>query len=247
MVFPFPYVKRMVYPRTFLRDVHFIFIFDPIIMSDEKKTNIHDFFNITFKLEDIIVDDLNKNLSVYSKDEMIRFDFSMNHIELAVKQPLYRSYENVSIWRDVMFKFLNVLGIKELKKVLMYKYNELVYQSRDNRKVNEVMSDVYSSQLLADVSESDGNLDELTRWEKTKTFIDNENGYSIFTIEYGFRKKMSEQKKDALTLKTQVESGENVIPIEEVEGMMASFNQNLDNGFHWCVNPDIIEIMKRYE
>ena len=127
----------------------------------------------------------------------------------------------------------------------MYKYNELVYQSRDNRRVNEVMSDVYSSQLLADVSESDGNLEELTRWEKTKTFVDDENGYSIFTIEYGFRKKMSEQKKDALTLKTQIESGKDVISIEEVEGMMTSFNQNLDNGFHWCVNRDIIEIMKK--
>ena len=245
MVFPFPYVERMVYPKTFLRDVHFIFIFDPIIMSNEKKNNIHFFFNTTFKLKDIIVDDLEKNLSVYSKDEMIRFDFSMNHIELAIKQPLYRSYENVSIWRDVMFKFLNVLGIKELKKVLMYKYNELVYQSKDHRKVNEVMSDVFSSQLLADVSESDGNLDELTRWEKTKTFIDDENGYSIFTIEYGFRKKMTEQKKDALTLKTQIESGKDVISIEEVKEMMTSFNQNLDNGFHWCVNHDIIEIMKK--
>ena len=245
MVFPFPYVERMVYPKTFLRDVHFIFIFDSLITSDEQKTNIHNFFISTFNLEDITIDDLGKNLCVYSKDEMIRFDFSMNHVELAIKQPLYRSYENVSIWRGLMFKFLRNLGIKELKKLIMYKYNELEYQSKDGRKVNSVMSDVFSMQLMADISETDNNLEDLTRWEKTKIFVDEERSNSLFTIEYGFRKKNTEQKSDSLILKTQIESKDIGIALNNIEKMMTSFNQELDNGFHWCVNPDVIEIMKK--
>lgn len=247
MAFFFPYIKRRVYPKTFLKDVHFICRFNKAEMSEEVKSSVQKFFFNSFKLEDIAVDGLNDMISLYSKDELIRYDFSLNSVELAIKQPLYKSYENTYSLRRLMLSFLSVLGIKELHKVIMYKYNQLEYQTTDNDPIKTVMDGVFSNELLSDVSESDWEGQKLlARWERIKKETDGDS-QSMFTIEYGFRRKNSEQKRDALTLKTQIESQDSIIATDSLENLMQEYNQYLDNAFHWCVKPDIIEAMKKEE
>lgn len=73
----------------------------------------------------------------------------------------------------------------ELKKLVMYKYNQLEYQVSGKKQVKAVMRDVFSDELLSDVEDIPA---DNTRWEKTKQFSDEEPIHSMFTIEYGYRK-----------------------------------------------------------
>ena len=241
MPYQFPSIERKVYPKTFLKDVHVIFRFDAMSRTPELDAEIERFFEESFSLKNFPVSGLEKNIKVFSNDGLTEFGFGTDFVELSVKQPEYVSYDHISPYRELMKKYIRVLKVLELKKLAMYKYNQLEYQVSGNKQVKAVMRDVFSDELLSDAEEIPA---DNTRWEKTKQFSDGDPVHSLFTIEYGYRKDAQDSKNGALTLKTQIESMRDGIVFEDVEKVMEAFNQILDDGFHWCVVPEIINMMK---
>lgn len=240
MAYPFPSIERKVYPKTFLKDVHILFCFSARNNIAELNAKVGEFFNTSFELEGITSSELEKGMEIFSKNGLVKFDFGTDTVELTVKQPEYRSYENISPLRRRMFEYLQLLEVSELQKLTMYKYNQLEYQAKNERLVKNVMGNVFSNDLLSDVEESKQG--DYTRWEKTKQYSDEQ---SQVTIEYGFRKDANDLNRGFLTLKTQIESTKKSIALTDIEKEMDSFNQILDNGFHWCVKSEIINIMKQ--
>lgn len=240
MSYPFPPIERKVYPKTFLKDVHIIFRFAAINRTTELDAAVEIFFRESFLLDGILISSLEKGMKVFSKDEQIIFFFGADFVELSIKQPEYVSYDHISPYRELLRNYLQTLKVGELKKLVMYKYNQLEYQANDEKQVKDVICDVLNSELMSDVGDV---LDNYTRWEKTTHFSDDDS-QSQFTIEYGFRKDAQNPKNGALTMKTQIESMEDSITSTNVEEKMELFNHILDNGFHWCVVPEIINRMK---
>lgn len=240
MSYPFPPIERIVYPKTFLKDVHIIFHFDAMSRNSELDVAVEKFFEESFLLKGISISSLGKGMKVFSKDEQTIFIFGADFVELSVKQPEYVSYDHIFPYRELLRNYLQTLKVGELKKLVMYKYNQLEYQANDKKQTKDVICDVLNSELMSDARDV---LDDYTRWEKTKHFSDNDS-QSQFTIEYGFRKDAQNPKNGALTMKIQIESMEDGITSTDVEKKMELFNQILDNGFHWCVVPEIINMMK---
>lgn len=243
MPYSFPHIERKVYPKTFLKDVHVIFGFDAVNNTAGLDAKVGDFFKEVFSLKDITFHALEKGFRVFSNDGLIVFVFGTSSVELAVKQPEYGSYERIFPLRSLMIRFLQLFDVNELGKLVMYKYNELKYQAAGDDHGREVMRNVFSDELLSDVGR-DGQGD-YTRMEKTVQIAEGEPGQSLFTVEYGFRRDADNQDMGFLTLKTRIESTGDAIPLADAESKMASFNQVLDDGFHWCVKPEIINIMNQ--
>ena len=246
MAYKFEQVKREVYPKTFLKDVHMSLFFQTAGITELLCGKVSRFFAESFGIKDVKAENLAKPVSVYSKDEMVRFYFSLSHVELAVKQPAYRSYEHIEPLRKKALEFLDMMGVESLSKVMLYKYNQLGYQLEAAGSVAEVMRDVFSSSLLGNMTAEDmKSLDRLSRWEKSHSLKGEDETDSSFTIEYGFRKKSLDSDTDALTLKTQIETGNVVVKRVDLPRVLSEFNQMLDNGFHWCVTTGIIDEMKK--
>ena len=241
MSYPFPSIERKVYPKTFLKDVHMTIRFDAMERTSELDAEVEKFFKESFSLEGISTSSLEKGIKVFSKNMQIVFGFGLNMVELTVKQPDYVSYTHIQPCRELMKKYLCVLKVKDLKGLMMYKYNQLEYQTTGDKQMKDVMRDVFSGELMLD--EEDIPTDN-TRWEKTRQIPDGNPVQSLFTIEYGYRKDAQDSRCGALTLKTQIESTMDGIALTDVEKRMELFNQTLDDGFHWCVVPEIIKMMK---
>lgn len=219
-----------------------IFRFDTKGKPAELGAEIERFFQEHFSLEGVTLFRPEDKLKFVSKNGMVVYEFGVDFIELSVKQPEYVKYERLSDFKKPMFSYLQLLGINELSKLVMYKYNQLEYQAEGKYQAKEVMGNVFSDELTSDIEE--GGQDDYTRWEKTK-LIQDDSGQSQFTIEYGFRKDAQGQNTGFLTLKTQIESMGGTMALADVEKEMEAFNQILDNGFHWCVKPEIINIMNK--
>lgn len=219
-----------------------IFRFDVRNRTDEFGAKVESFFRTHFSSEGVTLSGPDDKLKFVSKNGMVVYEFGVGFVELSVKQPEYVSYERLSDFKEPVFDYLQLLEINELSKLVMYKYNQLEYQAEDKYQAKEIMGNVFSDKLTSDIEE--GGLDNCTRWEKTK-LIQDDFGQSQFTIEYGFRQDAQGQNTGFLTLKTQIESIGGGIALTDVKREMEAFNQILDNGFHWCVKPKIINIMNK--
>lgn len=219
-----------------------IFRFDAKGKAAEFDAEIKRFFQAYFSLERVTLFRPEDKLKFVSKNGMVVYEFGVDFVEFSVKQPEYVKYERLSEYEKPVLDYLQLFGINELSKLVMYKYNQLEYQAEDTYQVKEIMDNVFSDKLTSDIEE--GGLDDYTRWEKTK-LIQDDSGQSQFTIEYGFRQDAQGQNTGFLTLKTQIESIGEGIALTDVKREMEAFNQILDNGFHWCVNPKIINIMNK--
>ena len=246
MAYPFTHINREVYPKTFLKDVYVSLHFPKVDITDSLKDNMIRFFDEAFGVEDMPEESFEKVVFVHSKDDMIRFHFALEFVQFSVKQPAYRSFEQLAVYRDKAFKYLEVLKVREISKIIFYKYNQLNYQLKNSGTPVDVMKDVFSTSLLNNMTEEDVKSQTgLSRWEKSLCFQGEDATDSAFTIEYGFRKKSKDSEQDALTLKTQIESGNVNVKKDNVMAILSDYNQILDNGFHWCVTPDIIKEMKK--
>ena len=236
MAYPFQSITREVYRKTFLRDVHMVFYFDSVAKDDAFDIKVKGFLKDSFGLDSATTSGLEK---VVSKDKTVTLEFGTEFVKLSIKRPEYRSYEddNVKELKSLMFKYIHLINVKKLTRLEMSKFNQLRYSSDKNLK--DIIGSVFCDEL-SDVIE-DGSF---TRLEKIWT-ADDEKSNSQFTIEYGFRRDTPDSKDGFLTLKTKIESTGTMIAIEDIENRMEQFNQILDEGFHWCVKPEIINLMKQ--
>lgn len=244
MAYPFPNIKIKVYPKTFLKDVHFGIFFSEIALNDNVQKRAGEFFDHEFGLPNIKMEEMPKAVSIFSNEREINFSFGLSRADLMIKREAYRSFVDIQELLDKYLGFLYALGLNNVTKLIFSKYNELEYEAKEGLPVSSVMADVFSKELLTSMRSADRETQkDLTRWEKVIHSEGKDETDSFFTIEYGFRKLPIEKGRSSLTLKTIIESRITNIPIEDLLGIMTYYNQILDDAFHWCVSNKVLKAM----
>ena len=246
MAYPFPNIKVKVYPKTFLKDVRIGIIFREARLNDNLQKCIGDFFAMEFGLSNVVMEKMPKAISVFSKDNQIRFSFGLSRVDLHIKRQAYRSYTDIAPLLNKIYRYLDVIGCRVANKIFYSKYNELAYEAKDETPVAKVMEGVFSADLLDSMTTRDRQVQKrLSRWEKIIQARGSDGTDSLFTIEYGFIKKTEGVARNSLTLKNLIESQTHEIPISSIPEVLADYNQILDNAFHWCVSDLILNEMNK--
>lgn len=245
MAYPFPYVEREVYPKTFLKDVRIGLLFSKVPLTDALQNVIGDFFANEFGLPDIKMVEIPMAASIFSKDNLIKFMFGLSGVELSIKRGAYRSFDDAAPFLHIVYKFLSIINRETVSKIYFSKFNELGYEVKGDKPVLKVMEGIFSRKLLETVTSSDRqSQNDLSRWEKMVRYSGNDTTGSIFTIEYGFSKKPEGALESSLSLKTLIES-QVEIPSSKLHAVLTEYNQVLDNAFHWCVSGQVLNAMKK--
>jgi hypothetical protein len=246
MAYPFPHINIKVYPKTFLKDVHIGLFFPEAILSEELQERATKFFEKKFGLPNIKMEEMPNATSVFSNDNKIRFSFGLSRVDLSIKREVYRSFADTSPLLQILFDYLKVTNSELIEKIVFSKYNELVYEAKEDTPVAEVMEGVFSGDLLESMSQRDRETQkDLSRWEKIVRATGDDATDSIFTIEYGFSKKQEGASDNSLTLKTLIESRIPQILSTDIPEVLKEYNQVLDNAFHWCVSDQVLNAMKQ--
>ena len=246
MAYPFPDIEIKVYSKTFLKDVHVGIMFKEIPLNETLKTKSSEFFCKEFGLKKLEVTKMPKAVSVFSKDEKIKFGFGLGRVDLTIKREAYRSLVDASPLGGKVYAYLKMVEQSEVRKVMLSKYNELDFEAKDSMAIVDVMSSVFSKNLMRNVTQEDLSVQkELSRWEKVLLFKGEDASDSEFTIEYGFRKQPKEVGRNSLTLKTIIESNTESVEVSKVPALLTEYNQILDNAFHWSVSDQVISAMKK--
>lgn len=241
MVYPFPSVPYKVYSKTFLKDVHLVFKYATVHPDETILAKVKNYYENSFRITTQNVD-VADDINIKSKDELIWFDFKWDELAICMKSPMYQSFELTLEVMEYALGFFKAIGIVDVEKVVFYKFNELSYNLAKDVAVSEIMEQIFSKELLENMSSEDIDTQKgLSRWEKIVKYPDNT---SSFTIEFGFNRNAKDSNTGSLTLKTQIESNLSSLPIDDIENLLREYNQILDNAFHWCVRPDIINKME---
>lgn len=246
MGYPFPNIKIKVYSKTFLKDVHIGVLFPEVPLSDDLQKSAGEFFAAEFGLPNVLMGEMPKAVSVFSKDDKIRFSFGLSRLGLRIKREAYRSFEDIAPLLNKTYKYLGVMGCQVVDKIIFSKYNELAYEAKQETAVAEVMEGIFSADLLSSMTKRDRQVQKsLSRWEKVIHAKGDDDTDSFFTIEYGFIKKPEGVEGSSLTLKTLIESQKSEIPVSSIPRVLTDYNQVLDNAFHWCVSDIVLNEMKK--
>ena len=241
MSYTFNEIEKKIYPKTFLKDVHVRFDFDRANVDINKVVK---FFNTRFNLS-IDETQMFKELFVNSDDELINFDFTVEHVEVTLRHPAYKSFDFALKWLPWMKDYMQTLNINTVNKVYISKYNELGFTLQDNSiGVEVIMGEVFSKELLEKMNAEKKDFSSMTRWEMFDSVRGDDEWNSIFSYEYGFSRRANELTKGCLTLKTIMESNDVSIELNKLDEVSIKFNDILDRGFHWCVSKSIIERME---
>jgi len=246
MAYPFPNVKIKVYPKTFLKDVRICIVFPEVLLNDDLQKCASDFFVKNFGLANVKMEEMPKAVSVFSKDNNIKFAFGLSRVDFSIKRDAYRSFAEISPFLQIVYNFLSSINCDVVTKIIFSKYNELGYEANENTTVAKVMEGVFSGDLLESMTRRDRDTQkQLSRWEKIVRANGNDATNSTFTIEYGFSKKPESTVESSLTLKTLIESQIEQIPFSDIPAVLVEYNQILDNAFHWCVSDQVLNAMKK--
>ena len=243
MAYAFPEIEYTIYSKTFLKDVRLEFEFscqksDTIVTSD-----ISRFFSNSFNLNDITTEDIEKGFFVLSEDEQIKFDFDIEKVSVMMKCPTYKSFDLALSLVKVVKEYLDVLNVSTVSKITISKFDELEFKNNKNYTILNVMKNVFHNNLMNSINDKDNLFKGLVRWEKVLSFDGDDATNSNLFIEFGFSLRGTERQQGFLTLKTQIWSGKSV-EITEIETVLQDYNRIVDNAFHWCIRPEIINMMK---
>lgn len=245
MGYSFPNIKIRVYPKTFLKDVHISLYFSEVSIDDNLQKNASEFFENEFSLPNIQMEEMPKAVSVFSNDKEIRFAFGLSRADLSIKREAYRSFEDMKPLLSKLFNFVSALGLLNVSAIAFSKYNELEYETIDGVSVSDVMGDVFSKDLLKNMTKREvATQKKLSRWEKVYQEKGDDETDSLVTIEYGFRKIPIEKGRSSLTLKSLIESRCGNIDTRNLPDIMVYYNQILDNVFHWSVTNKVLSAMR---
>jgi len=242
MKYPFNPIERRVYPKTFLKDVRLAVYFVPVDFSSVDKEQIKQFFD-QFKGASIDVTKLPEGIELQSQDNYIRLNFSLASVEVMLRQPYYKKFEQAESFLGAISKFLEILSVRSLQKLSISKYNELKFQqSSEDYPILNIMKGVFSEELLNKMGAENNSFENMVRWEKALSFDGSEETGTLFYAECGFCKTEPNSLKGSLALTTRVESSIDV-NVEKLIDTARFYNQILDESFHWCVTKEIIEKM----
>jgi len=248
MAFRFPQIKHQIYPKTFLKDVHIVFEYGKVNPTDEKVARVCSFYENHFGLE---IDDIDRTkgngISVFSGDDTVRFSFDWDSCALIMRTPAYKSFGFAKPLLEIILEYFSLIGVNDVKGVLMWKYNELKYELDGVGNASMVLKGVFSDVLLNENMTDDDikAMRSLTRWEKTVDFDDVDDKGSLLTFEFGFKSEKPDQLKGVVALKTMIMSSADAVAVSSLDGLLNSFNSTLDDAFHWCVKNEIINEMKK--
>lgn len=232
------------YPKTFLKDVQLSIIFPQQEIYTEQKEQVMQFFNEKFGVQ-FDVPDFDKGLAISSTDNQIRCEFTLSRLKLIIRQPRYKSFDSISgYWFGVFHQYLDTIGVKEVTKVFLSKYNELEFQRKEGQ-VNpeELLHLVFSKDILESSTTEAKDFRNTVRWEAYGELKGDDETGSIFSYEYGYRINTEDTTKGMVTLKTTVSSSDIHLPFEKVCEILLYYNQVLFDGYHWCVTEGIIKNM----
>lgn len=247
MSYKFPHIENQIYPKTFLKDVHVLLDFDIVNKTDDILEGLRTLYKNHFNLNDVFDEDGSDRVEVYSEDDTVRFVFGWSNCALIMRTPAYKSYSFAKPLLSIIVEYLETLGVKELNKVVMWKYNELEYEINGDGSAAVAMNGVFSRELLeGNMTNEDVEAQQsLTRWEKTVTIQDKEDTNSEFIFEFGFKCHNSDQLKGVVTLKSTIQSIDITTKVEDLNSRLDSYNAVLDDAFHWSVQNMIINEMKK--
>lgn len=250
MAFPFPKLKREIFPKTFLKSFSVCFDYEPVkrdIVAETKQ-----FFKEKFNFTDIDKSAIIQGVEVRSQDDLIRFSFKLDTVEVRLKFPVYKHFEKAKLWFRYLIDFLEVMQIEEIKSLTITKKNLLSFQLNEHQKIKEAMKQVFSDELLQEGfvgnssydRESD-TFDTLPKWQKSIVFNDDYFA-SQFTIDYGFIKKVGRENEGEFVLTNTLSSCAHCVT-QEILSRMSLLNEVMDNEFCWCIKETIIDKMRETE
>lgn len=247
MSYNFREFERKIYPRTFLKDVHVKLLFDK---PTSAVSGLADFFQEHFNIQLQGIE--SGHHTINSADGLITYIFAFDSVELIMRRPAYRDFSLTQHLMPTIKHYLEILGVIQINKMFISKYNELNYKDEGGLDVVSIMKSVFSKEMLSFGSAETANkyeiekidLSDMTRWEKFGTFSGDDSWNSLFNFEYGFSRRANDTSKGYLTLFTSIESNDQVLKVQDIDDVASYFNDILDRGFHWCVNENIIAKMK---
>lgn len=244
MVMTFPESSRMIYPKTFLKDVRLMLLFKET--ENKSIEALKSFFKKHFGASEINLEELKVGIQFSSNTSPVEVSVKNGWIEVMISRPLYKRFAQMKDWLPTMFEYINASGAKKVERAIIIKYNELDFtHMQKDFPIANVMKQVLHEHLISVVDDSDfEKFNSLSRWEKMLNFENVNEGPYEASIEFGFRRKPdSEKLNGSITLKTLIVCGLND-DLENVDGHISEMNNILDDMFHWSVSAGIIERMK---
>lgn len=244
MAITFPKSSRMIYPKTFLKDVRLILLFN----ETERKSieALSSFFEKRFGASGIDLEGLKGGIRFTSNTSPVAVSVKNGLIEVVISRPLYKRFSQMKEWLPIMFEYINACGTNQIARSIIVKYNELDFtHNQKDFPVANVMKQVFHEHLIKQVDETDfEKFDSLSRWEKMVNFDNVNDGKYDAGIEFGFRRKPDLDKLNgSITLKTIITSSTGG-DFEKMEDKVDEMNNIIDDMFHWSVSNSIIETMK---
>ncbi len=245
MRYPFEKKTYPIYPKTFLKDVRICLTHTPIDIASTSPNDLSFFFDKKYNIKNVTLADIQKGLAIEAENQQIKIEFKNDTILVLMKCPAYKSFNLALILIGDIIEYFEITNISYINKCQISKYDEVEFKNNKNYIILNVMKNVFSENLIAKLSENETKtFKELSRWEKVLEFEDDTDFPSRMIVEYGFSLRGVERQQGFLTLKTQIESTITTIPTDELMNLLEKHNHILDNAFHWCIKPEIINIMK---
>lgn len=250
MEFSFPKIeKRIVYPRTFLKDVCVSFCFSQVLSYDDAIRNFIDFRHKYFRITpeewaDLKPREEDGSAVISSSDNQIIFEFYLDAVSLKVKIPTYKQFANLMAFIPLVVAFLESQGIDTVEDLRITKFNETHYGFQsDSSSVETAMQGIFSPEMIGWDGFKNPDFSDVARWERRIDFSDDHDNAKAMVM-YGFIKDDIDRKKGSLTLKTSiVKSG----PIDRfcIDDELEQCNVSVDSAFHWAASDDILKEMQK--
>lgn len=244
MTYPFKPVEHRIYKKTFLKDVKVIVEFSQVDFSKVNRQFLEGFFSL-FSGAKVDCDKFVKDqrVSIVSEDHNIEFVFCSDYAEAKLCTPLYTCFDNAKqFWNKIQI-YLENLGVKHLKRLIVRKYSALYFKSDTaDYNVRSVMNNVFCKDLMTFIPTEINTDSSLNSLEKTWS-QDDDTTKTSFNVVFGIKKSDSVDRNDRLTLITSLESKDNPFDTTELMNRIEKYNKTLYDAFHWCVKENIITKM----
>lgn len=245
MKYPFLPADREIFPRTFLKDVRIRLVYPKVDFNEVDKDELKSLFD-QFKGAGVDLEKLADGVELTSEDESIKLSFSLSSTEVSLRAPSYKTFDLAKQFLAVQIGFVEALGVKIVSKLIISKYNELRFQFPSPEiTIQKIMKGIYSEELMQKVLSGKEVLKNLTRWEKELKFDNRDETDTLFTIECGFNRRVTEGMKGILALTTRIETAEQPVEICNLPTKAEEYNIILDNAFRWCVRDEILQAMRK--